>query len=282
MTTNRPQKRETPRPLSFFVLAFTLSLFSGTALHADTTLIQDNFSTYTAGNLTGQGVWVADGAFTSPTVASATPLPPGGGDYITRNGTADSRAYGNYNLTFTGSETVDLSFEFYAAGTGTASGTTYFGLANTGSATTGPVFGYSGGFLINNVGWTTPTHAVDSSGNDITVAAGDWYEVTSVWNLSAGTATLSYQDLTDSGAVTPLYFNTAQTQTTASLGFSPSYTASSLNGVLVRIASQGNRIGDIDAVQLQSVPEPSTVALLALAAIGFGLAGWRKRFLSRI
>jgi autotransporter-associated beta strand protein len=207
-------------------MAITAMLVAASPALAQTVLIDYNFNSLTNGYpLAGQDGWVS---FSSPgnagpVVQTFTPTnlsAQQGAGWSTSGTGAAARAYrdfGDFNL-MTGF-TVTIEFDLVRVGSNAQA---MLGIGSAVIATDIPptVGTFStGGWFIRGANEAPGVSAVDSLGNIIVPIRNNLYRVRSVWDLGASTASLAVMNLS-AGATdfTALYFNAAQTQSTASLG----------------------------------------------------------------
>lgn len=190
------------------------------------------------------------------------------GDNIATRG---YRSFGDFGLT--SSSTVILEFDLVRVGNNAQ--------AMVGVGFADPVLGGAGlpvtvgsfstsGFTVREEGEGTQHHARDTNGNNIVPIQGDLYRVRSVWTLTGGgTATLEIKNLSAGDTdFTTLYFDAAQTQSTAPLGLTSDVTT--WEHLLVRPGGSSAQGGLITNIEM--IPEPGTMALFSLALLGLAVA----------
>lgn len=282
------------RNLVVLCLAALLAGLNG--LEADTTLVSYNFDSLSTGALAGQDNWAVTSGAISPLISANNAT----SSYSDLTNVADrsSAATGtplvrNSSLFSAGSLNssglLTLSMNVYVGGAGS---TSFFGIGGPSYAGGGGMsasFGILNGLLSvrqegNATANGTVFNAKTSSNGTISLATG-WYTLQSVWDLSTGTATLAYKNLTvGDTSFTTVYFDAAQTQTTESL-VNGTFNPATWNSVYLRtgITATGSGVGFVDnlSVLVSPVPEPATVALAVLALL-LGAASWqRKRAFAR-
>ena len=254
------------------LFAFLALLFSATFIQGQI-LIENFQSGYSTGNLSGQNGW--NQGFGGTLTPSATVVDASGDFYVSSTGNSyNILDAGNFSLTT--ADTITLTFDLRVTA---ASANAAFGIGNynqiSSSSGTPPVFGViSGVWAVRGWGFGTTVNARDTGNISLLASQNEWYRVQSTWDLSGtGTGTLSIMNLTlGETAFTQLYFNAAQTQTTADLllgnGNNPG--VANWEGVFVRTTN-----GQIDTLSV--IPEPNTFALL-IGALGLAALMRRARF----
>jgi hypothetical protein len=252
------------------LLALAVGLSSAMLLKASVPFEYD-FDTFTTGSsIVGQDGWInfSGTGGTGPvvrevaTTINGSPTTVKGlghlGDNIV---TRAYRSFGNFGIT--SASIITLEFDMIRVGSA-AQAMVGVGAVDhtTGSVGNAASVGYfsSLGFVVRGEGEGLQQSAVDSDGNAILAIQGDLYRVRSVWNLSGtGTATLEIMNLSlGETEFTQLYFNAAQTQTTANLGL---YTnPSTWEHLQIRPGGSGGQAGLITDISV--IPEPATYAML--------------------
>jgi hypothetical protein len=268
--------------LSLSLLA-AVAFFTANFASAQVILVDYNFNGLTTNSaLGGQDGWInfSSAGNAGPTVQTFTPTnlsAQQGAGWSTSGTGSGARAYrdfGNFNLT-TGF-TVTIEFDLVRVG---ANAQAMLGIGSAVIATDIPptVGTFStGGWSIRGANEATLVSAVDSLGNIIVPTQNNLYRVRSVWDLGTATASLAVMNLSAGETdFTALYFNAAQTQSTASLGTLGDVTL--WDDLLVRTGgSNVTQGGFLDNVYVTAVPEPSVVALLAGGMVALLLARRRR------
>ena len=254
------------------LFAFLALLFSATLMQGQV-LIENFQSGYSTGNLSGQNGW--NQGFGATPTPSATVADASGNFYVTSTDNSYSILdAGNFGLTT--ADTITLTFDLRVTA---ASANAAFGIGNynqiSSSSGTPPVFGViSGIWAVRGWSFGTTVNARGTNGVSLVATQNEWYRVQSTWDLSGtGTGTLSIMNLTlGETAFTQLYFNAAQTQTTADLllGNVNNPGVANWEGVFFRTQN-----GQID--NLSVIPEPNTYALL-IGSLGLAALMRRSRF----
>ena len=254
------------------LFAFLALLFSATFIQGQI-LIENFQSGYSTGNLSGQNGW--NQGFGATPTPSATVVDASGDFYVSSTGNSyNILDAGNFSLTT--ADTITLTFDLRVTA---ASANAAFGIGNynqiSSSSGVPPLFGVqSGVWALRGWGFGTQVNARDTGNISLLASQNEWYRVQSTWDLSGtGTGTLSIMNLTlGETAFTQLYFNAAQTQTTADLllgnGNNPG--VANWEGVFVRTTN-----GQIDTLSV--IPEPNTYALL-IGSLGLAALMRRSRF----
>lgn len=231
-----------------------------------TPLVSYNFDSLTAGDLGGQDGWA-----TVATRSSSSVIAGPAGSLNTSEALSNGALSGVTPVinsksffaagTVTSGSILTMSIDVYA---GAANSIEYFGIGLSGySGNPSAQFGvFNGIFSIRGESNGTIYNAVNSSGAAISITTGSWYRLQSVWDLSTGTATLSYLNLTaGETAYTSLYFDAAQTTSSVSLGIT-STVANWTTGYVRMGNSSGNGIGYLDNISV--VPEPTAFSFMLL------------------
>ncbi|MBN8712126.1 MAG: hypothetical protein J0I10_22355 [Verrucomicrobia bacterium] len=228
------------------------------------TLVNYNFDSLTPGSINGQDGWTS----ANNAQVATTPIVGPGGTYGLSNGTVASGAVVSKKNFFSAgslssSDTVTLTFQAYQDTSGSVE-LFGIGLASTDAAHFGI---WNGTLFLRERGFGTAYNAKNASGNDILFTNDSWYSIQSVWNLSTGTATLFYKNLTAGDvSYTQAFFNAAQTQASVSIGSVAD--VSSWTSGWVRTGTTAVGIGYLDNLSAVSVPEPNA---LVLGMIGLGV-----------
>jgi len=234
-----------------------MALVSAAALSAHAaSLISDDYSTYTAGNLVGQGNWL------QTSTATATPIQVSGGDVVL--GTSGQDAYKAFSSSWSHSTQTSLTSYLDLSVNTAKSGGDYFYHYGDSAGTVGGFFGRlyakstTGGFLLGLSG-SSETAAYGTTVLSLSTA----YSVKFVWNFVTGT-------LNDTFA---LYVNGSSTPYLT-------YTWGSTIAEPSQIVQSNYRQGtsssapSVSISSLEVVPEPTTFALLFG---GIGLMLWMLR-----
>lgn len=248
-------------------------------------LVDYNFNSLTAGPLNTQDGWSTLNTRISPTVAIGPGGSPSNTSLMLTNATTAGDAMTRKVFFTAGSvnnlSTITLTADFYAGGNGSVE---VFGVGapsyNTVPSAQFGIFG--GNFWLRGEANGAIATPLTSGNAAIAATLGQWYQIQSVWNLSAnngaGSATFAIKNLTaGETAFTSLYFDAAQTQTTASLGIATN--PNTWTSGYVRMGGSAIGVGYID--NLNVVPEPSTAILLGLGLAGL-LVPKRRRSVSAV
>jgi hypothetical protein len=242
----------------FAGLLVVLALGAAAGTRADV-LIQETFEGLTTGSpLTGQGspAWgtflnksgeVASGTGANTTTIVATPAG-------STDNTGNVKTYGNFGLS--GSDRIALEFVIRAGNTGADIASLSLGNQATG-ANPGPFVGAAfGRFELREDSWGTQHPAKKPDNSNFQPVPGTWYRVFSEWDLGTKTGSFLVKDLSgtdpnvsDTG-FQQLFFNAAQTQSTASVG-----ALANLAGweqARIRLGGNGG-VGDIDSLRVSTL-----------------------------
>jgi hypothetical protein len=248
--------------------------------HAAVFTFAEDFSGYNQGagvDLAGQGGWENTGG-----VASSNPRQFAVGPVIIgQSGGSRDKLELNFPVGFQLDSSHTITFTMIASlnTLAPAAGSNFgFGLGQDPDSHVVPNhFGYFTGMMFRTENFATLQLARKPDNSTVSLVAAEWFEIRSVWDLGAGTADLAMRNI-DQGETTftQLFFDSAQTQTTASLSDMANIAA--WDTIWIRLGDGGNtRVSELSMVV---VPEPSVYGLV-FGGLFLGIVLWRRRLLNR-
>lgn len=238
---------------------------------AQAALVQEEFDSYSNGDLGGQGGWAANpdaatysqaqvidgtGVNTSKVISNTTDTKAG---FMTKGVSLDWTSY----------DTAVLSIDIYR-GSGSSIGTW------AGFYTAGTMRGYgirvetaAIAFRSGATGGDRSYHT-DIDGNDINIQNDKWYRISYEFSPADNQITKAMlYNLTDGGA-TQLYFGaiTWGNTVTATEGYTPESTANPLNWNQMVVLTGRSTAGTVMFDNISVIPEPATIGMMLLGSIG--------------